>query len=256
MSRKLLEALNGGSRGAFRSWLDNFQGEPRIAWYPSAGEDFRDTLYLHPNFAKLVPSTQTEPSSPDIFLHTDYFPWKYSNFLDTRRIYVDDRTSVYLKSMEELPNCNLPLDSGIVDFEQGSVATGRVLFLEIAIDSKKIGKFHAPVIYAFVENAAFCERIALANAAKFSHIIHIRFGGGLGGGGKSSGIWLLNILKTLACEVLVTDDHYYISRGDERIYELYPQLACKEGDSHLETIRVLNGQAWSNHGNISWKVVK
>ena len=116
MSRKLLEALNGGSRGAFRSWLDNFQGEPRIAWYPSAGEDFRDTLYLHPNFAKLVPSTQTEPSSPDIFLHTDYFPWKYSNFLDTRRIYVDDRTSVYLKSMEELPNCNLPLDSGIVGF--------------------------------------------------------------------------------------------------------------------------------------------
>jgi hypothetical protein len=45
MSRKLLLELNGGCHGAFHKWLDQLKREPPIAWYPSAGEDFRDLLY-------------------------------------------------------------------------------------------------------------------------------------------------------------------------------------------------------------------
>jgi hypothetical protein len=47
MSRQLLEHLNGNKAGQLNNFLDNFEGEPRIAWYPSAGEDFRALLYLH-----------------------------------------------------------------------------------------------------------------------------------------------------------------------------------------------------------------
>ena len=48
MSIEFLQSLNGHNRGALRNWLDRLDHEPRIAWYPSAGEDFRDLMYLQP----------------------------------------------------------------------------------------------------------------------------------------------------------------------------------------------------------------
>ena len=50
MNRELLLNLNGNKTGQLKKFLDVFEGEPRIAWYPSAGEDFRPLLYLHPKF--------------------------------------------------------------------------------------------------------------------------------------------------------------------------------------------------------------
>jgi len=256
MSKKLLYYLNGEKDGKLKKWLDDFNGEPRIAWYPSAGEDFRDLLYLHSEFAKKEHADhQPEPKSPDIFLHTDYFPWSSSNFLDDKTIYEDENTKIYLESFEELPNRHLPLDSQIVDFPQGSVATGRVLFLEISVESDILGKYSYPLVYAFVENAAFCAEIALPQQGKFSHIVHVRFGGGLGGGGNSTGIWLLNVLKKLQCELFITDSHYGLQIGDKRIYDLYPSLAGKADTSQLQRIRLIKGKAWSNHGDVSWNII-
>ena len=186
MSKKLLLDLNGSKKGVFSKWIDNFDGEPRIAWYPSAGEDFRDLLYLHPKFSKHNPAMKPEPQAPDIFLHTDYFPSTTSKFLDDHTIHIDDRTKVSVKTIEELPRCDLPLDDQIVDLP-GSLATGRVIFLEIDIHSDVLGRFSFPLIYAFVENAAFCAEKVLPLEGLFSHIVHGRFGGGLGGGGKSTG---------------------------------------------------------------------
>lgn len=256
MSRQLLLSLNGNKNGKFNQWLNNFKGEPRIAWYPSACEDFRDLLYLHPNFAERRPGLKPDPQPPDIFLHTDYFPWSTSAFLDSDNIHLDDRTSVTVRSIEELPRCDLPLDGQIVDFAEGSHATGRVLFLEVDIASNVLGNFSAPVVYAFVENSVFCAERCLPNDAVFSHIIHVRFGGGCGGGGKSSGIWLLNALRKLRCECFVTDSHYYRQSGDERIYELYPELAGGEDKTQLEQIRVVPSEGWSGHGDVSWNIVK
>lgn len=260
MSKKLLLELNGRNDGAFRKWLSSFTGEPRIAWYPSAGEDFRDLLYLHPKFAELRPASKPEPRSPDIFLHTDYFPWSTSTFLDTPVIHSDDRTSIFIKSMEELPCRDLPLDEQIVAFPNGSHATGRVLFLELNVGSHLLGDFSVPVIYGFVENAAFCARVALPQEARFSHIIHVRFGGGCGGGGLSSGTWLLNVLPQLHCEVFITDGHYAKGQGrqsgDERTYARYPSLAGSEDDSQFESIRVVHSEGWSGHGDVSWNLVR
>jgi len=256
MSKKLLFSLNGNNNGAFRRWLDNFDGEPRIAWYPSAGEDFRDLLYLHPTYSKINPASKPEPQCPDIFLHTDYFPWRTSRFLDHSTIHKDSRTLISVKSIEELPLCELPLDEMIVDFPKGSHATGRVLFLEIEVHSTVLGTFTTPLIYAFVENAAFCADHILPQNSVFSHIVHVRYGGGLGGGGKSNGIWLLNILQQVQCEVFITDSHHSKRSGDERIYNLYPSLAGNEDESKLEPIRVIKSEGWSDHGNVSWNIVK
>jgi len=256
MSKEMLYSLNGTNNGAFRRWLDNFKGEPSVAWYPSAGEDFRDLLYLNPKFSEIEPASKTEPKSPDIFLHTDFFPWSSSTFLDNRTIHKDDHTTVSVKSIEELPACNLPLDNEIVDFARGSHATGRVLFLEVEIQSDTLGNFNAPVIYAFVENAAFCAKKILPYDGRLSYIIHVRFGGGCGGGGKSTGIWLLNILQKVRCEVFVSDSHYARQSGDERIYQLYPNLAGNEDTSQLEQIRVIASERWSQHGDVTWNIVK
>lgn len=256
MSKELLTALNGSRTGAFHRWLANFRGDPRIAWYPSAGEDFRDLLYLHPNFSQRMPAETPEPEPPDLFLHTDYFPWSTSRFLDHRRLHFDDRTSVTLQSFEELPRCDLPLDGKIVTFPNGSAATGRVLFMEVEVSSNVIGTFTAPVLYVFAENGAFCAKRILPNAGKLSHVIHIRYGGGCGGGGKSTGIWLLNILGKVGCECFITDSRYSRQSGDERTYACYPELTGPEDTSGLQTIRVLPSQSWSGYGPVSWQVFK
>lgn len=250
MSKEMLYMLNGTNNGALKKWLDNFKGEPRIAWYPSAGNDFRDLLYLNANFSEIEPAANAEPQPPDIFFHTDYYA---SSVLDNHTIYQDDHTTVFVTSMEELPLCNLPLDDQIVAFPMGDHATGNVLFLEIEIQSDTLGNFNVPVIYAFVENAAFCAKKILPYNGRLSHIIHIRFGGGCGGG-ESSGIWLLNILKKVKCEVFVSDSHYARQSGDERIYQLYPSLAGNDA-SQLEQIRILASERWSGHGDITWNIV-
>ena len=254
MSKKLLYELNGTTKGNFRQFLDGFKGYPRIAWYPSAGEDFRDLLYLHPSFVKKYPAFKSEPRHPDIFLHTDYFPWKSSNFLDNRTIYMDGRTRISVATIEQFPRIDLPLDAGIVDFPEGSHATGRVIFLEIDVQSDVLGSFRAPVIYAFVENAAFCAKKILPFDGRFSHIIHVRYGGGLGGGGESSGAWLHNILKQVHCEVYITDGSACMQSGDELAIRLYPELGESQ-DYELEKIRIIQSEKWSDHGNVSWNIV-
>ena len=256
MSKQLLYNLNGGKNGAFRNWLAGLKGEPRIAWYPSAGKDFRDLLYLHPGFAERSQPTRLDPSLPNIFLHTDYFAKAFLQFIDNRTLHIDKRTSVIIKSLEELPRCDLPLDSQIVHFSSGSTATGRVLFLEIEIQSNVFGVFTRPVIYAFVENAAFCAEKILPQQGRLSHIIHVRYGGGCGGGGKSTGIWLLNILQRVNCECFITDDHFGKQKGDKRVYELYPNLSGPESVVQLERIRTIKSEGWSNHGDVSWSVLQ
>ena len=257
MSRQLLLDLNGGNNGLFLKWLNALDEEPRIAWYPSSGEDFRDLLYLNPRYSEIRPVSRGEPGHPNVFLHTDYFPWSTSTFLDCKIIYRDARTKIELRDLEELPRCNLPIDAEIVDFPEGSRATGRLVFLDISVTSTALGNFLAPVVYAFVENGAFCARKILANKGKMSHVIHVRFGGGCGGGGQSTGIWLLNVLRRVGCEYFLTDSHYHRQGGDIRTYQLYPELSGNEDTGQLEQpTRTVASESWSGYGNVSWCAVR
>ena len=257
MSIQLLKHLNGNKNGGLKKFIDRFEGkgEPRICWYPSAGEDFRALLYLHVNYSEMSPAMKDDPASPDIFLFTDYFPWKYSGFLDTKIIFSDERTNIIVDVMEELPRLNTSLHHDIVDFPEGSNATGRALFLTIRVDSSKLGQFSFPVIYAFAENESFCAEVLLPDKAMLSHIIHIRYGGGCCGGGKASGVWMLNVLKRLGCELFITDGHYCWQRGDESAKRFYPVLGGNETEPVLECIRTVKSSNWSGHGDVTWNRV-
>ena len=254
MGRNLLLNLNGNKTGELKKFLDNFNGEPRIAWYPSAGTDFRALLYLHPSFSKLIPASELETRSPDLFLFTDYYPWQSSTFLDSKTIYSDNKTKITIEHIEELPRLNLPLQKELVDFPEGSSATNKAVFLKLNIESNILGNFSFPVVYAFAENVAFyCEKL-IPNEAKISHIMHVRYGGGCGGGGKATGVWLLNVLKKLNCEVFITDGHYAWQTGDKFALEFYPAIP-KKNDVQLVPIRVISGHKWSDHGDVSWNFV-
>ena len=118
MPLKLLNELNGNRRGAFRKYLNSLEHEPRIAWYPSAGHDFRDLLYLNPEYCRLNP-VKMEPILSDFFLHTDYYSWGSSIFTrNNELIYHDDRTSVMADHMEELPRLNIPVNVNMYVFQK------------------------------------------------------------------------------------------------------------------------------------------
>jgi hypothetical protein len=256
MSMSMIRRLNGINDGRFRAFLDSLGREPRIAWYPSAGEDFRALLYLCPGYTSQYPAGGHEPSPPDLFLFTDYFPWSQSTFLDTRELHVDGRTRVSVRHFESLPRQDLPLDLEIIDFPQGSPATGQAVFLELDVESDVLGKMTWPLIYVFCENEPFCARRILADGGKISHVVHVRYGGGCGGGGKAHGAWLMNVLRRLECEVFLTDESQTDGPGDKAAVRLYPELG-RVGDAPvLEPMRSIRSEGWSGHGDVTWNRVR
>src|SRR5271166_4568689 len=151
MSLQLLRELNGDRRGSVFRWMESLEAAPRIAWYPSAGGDFRDLLFLHPRL-----QCEPEPVVPDLFLHTDYHWTREDDDFSVGGILLDDgRTAVSIADVEELPPLPVRLDPGLVYNAKGSAWTGRVLFMRLLVNSTLLGAFERPVLYAFVENAAF-----------------------------------------------------------------------------------------------------
>jgi hypothetical protein len=258
MSRQLLTFLNGNTRGHLQRFLDDPDFHPRIAWYPSAGWDFRDLLYLHPDFhgGAEIPA-EGLPQPPTFFLHTDYFPWSSIPVFDSgETVFKDNHTWIRVEHREELPCCKLPLDDRIVDFKHGSALTHRVFYLELGVHSSVLGRFTRPLIYAFAENAAFCAHVLLPQEAALSHIVRVRFGGGLCGGGRSTGIWLLNVLRKLKCDCLVCNAEWHRQEGDQRIYQLYPELQGAEDDTCLHRLCKLHSHQWSGYGDVHWMVTQ
>jgi hypothetical protein len=187
-------------------------------------------------------------------------------------VHHDDHTKVTVKTIEELPPVQLPLDPEIVHFPEEGRATGRVVFMEMEVNSDKVGQFRAPVIYVFAENEPFCARKIMPCGGQTTHVIHIRYTG-CGGGGRASGGWLLNVLLKLKCEVFITDGHHEMQEGDWAAIRLYPELGGPEDAEgagagvqgrrrggephgyHLECIRRIKGERWSGHGDVTWSLV-
>ena len=249
MSLQLLNHLNGNNNGKFAQFIENFkndnQPQPRIAWYPSAGKDFRALLYLSNEYSNIYP-VEHKPAAPDIFIFSDYFPWESDNFLDDRLIYQDNHTTIEILNIEELPRLNLELNPEIVDFPAGSSATDRLIFIEVKVTSDVLGEFKFPILYAFAENEAFYCKKLVPNNAVISHVLHVRYGGGLFGGGKASGIWLKNVLCKLKTEVFISDDKFSLQSGDNYVLNYCEEIPAIN-DSVLLPIRNIQGYLWSNY---------
>lgn len=255
MSVALLRHLAGSSDNLLNRWLDALTVDPRIAWYPSAGQDFRDLLFLGGGYAQRFAGSEADPPPPNIFIHTDYFPWETSTFLDGPVLWSDERTEVTAIAVEELPMLDLPLEGRLVRFPGGSSATGRAVAMHVRVESSVLGVFTRPVVYCFVENAAFCALKVLRHQARLTHVVQVRMGGGCGGGGRSQGAWLRPLLGALRTEVLVSDGHNEVGAGDEAAFRMFPELAkARARTPPLREIRRVPGESWSGHGDVGWWV--
>ena len=104
MSKTLLRSLAGRKPNGLNHWLDAHRGSPRIAWYPSAGDDWRYLLFLSERYQQLYPALHPEPAEPDIYLHTDYLTGDYFNpFANNAFLHDDPRTSIILLYEEFWP---------------------------------------------------------------------------------------------------------------------------------------------------------
>lgn len=258
MSLQLLKMLNGQGNGPFSRFLSRFDREPNICWYPSSGLDFRDTIYLSPEFAEYTPADSPETCFPDIFLHTDYFPWERSSFLDTPIIFMDDRTTIRIAEIEELPRLNLPRHPALVHFTDLNHASNRVIYLELSLYSNKLGFLkNAHVLYVFAENTAFCAEVLLPAQASICHLIHVRYGGGCGGGGTATGAWLWSVAPQLGCKYFITDgQHVRWQPGDRKAIQIYPELKDGHAPSFSHSIRKIPSKAWSGYGDVNWLSLK
>jgi hypothetical protein len=215
MSRALLEKLNGGVPGVFAEWLQNHRWEPRIAWYPSCGHDFKDLLYLHSSHTRRRFDGMPEP--PEIFIHTDCSigllePLGQLRTLRQKFRHRDEWTTVSVVGEQELPKLNatpMACDAGYSQFP-ASGDYGRVFFLLLHIESDRLGSILQPAIYAVVENGAFASEVLLKTKARITHVWNVRPGG-------HPNPWIGYLLRRLGTECLVRDDEFY--GGEELAYQ-------------------------------------
>lgn len=250
---RFLQALNVNRTPAFSRFLAGFEREPNICWYPSAGHDFRDLLYLSRSYAEHDPATWPEADPPDLFMHTDYYPYERSDFLDHPVVHIDTRTVIRVEKIEEVARLPLPRHPELIHFPEPNRASGRVIYLRLGVHSDRLGKVpDAHVLYAFVENTAFCAEVMIPRGATLSHLIHIRYGGGFGGS-SAGGAWLSGVIGRLGCRTLITDGRLgNWQHGDHSALRLYPALSGAEGPPPGRVIRTVPSVSWSGHGDVRW----
>ncbi len=243
---KWLESLGFFGRGrVFRRWLAELSAPPRIAWYPAAGEDLRDLLYLTAAYARRHPAQLeggvSEPALPDLFLHTDYFPWSETTFLSRFHpggiLWEDGRTTVRVLECETLERRDLPDDPRIVHFPRHPNFPAPWHFAMVEVTSRILGTYVRPLIYATAENNIFYHRVVSEWDLQFSHILRVGYGGGFGGG-WDRGDWLEGTLKPRGAEVFIAD------KG------LLPAAALQGRD--LTPYRCVAPQGWGPRAEVYW----
>ena len=150
---------------------------PNIAWYPSAGLDFRDLIEVN--------RTKNEP---DIFFHTDYS--SNSVKLKCGLVFNDERTKVFICRITELEfrkKINYLVSPEYVDIPEDPNPVPKIYLLDVKVESD-FGELNKPVIYFFMENINFLDEILLKNKINLSHFIKVREGCGYGGNKKSISI--------------------------------------------------------------------
>lgn len=252
MSTEFLRHLNGNATGLLLNLIEKFEHEgrsPKIAWYPSAGNDYRGLLYLTEQYARQFPSEAAYPDQPDLFIMTDYIG-NLKVERDGFTLYSDKGTSIQLIAQEELPKLDHAWDRGIVHFEKDC---GRATINIIrAISEKGQIDVAIPVIYIEAVNETFCARHMLPYYAEITHVIHIRYGGGLGGGGRAAGGWIPGVLGRLGVQVYITDGRDYMQDGDKKALRLYPWLAPALAIPKMTPCRKQAAKYWSDYGDVTW----
>jgi len=274
MSKKFLEILNGNSNGPFKRYSNTLNDvEPNIAWYMSAGNDFRPFLFLSNQYIKKQSNTilnEKKFVEPNIFLFTDYnsllidnlFPpdvvknfndspilFEYSD-LSGYLLFEDKRTSIRLKKIEFLPRIESKIHRQIVHFPEHNKKSNNIIYAELEVCSKTLGVYEVRLLYLNLENEYFASK-AIEYNASLSHVIHVRYGAAFGGA-YASGIWITKILSALKTRYLITDRYLKYQSGDYAALKIYPNLNEIDTKCKLRRFHMVDGKSWSRHGIVNF----
>ena len=110
----------------------------RICYYPSAGRDYSDILYVRPeNFQT---GTKNKYELPDLYLHTDYYPWENKLTFQPGQILHDAPDGkITVKTVEELETLDMWLSS-LVDFPQETAEYGNCFLMDVEVYFKNGNK--------------------------------------------------------------------------------------------------------------------
>ena len=148
----------------------------------------------------------------------------------------------------------MPSRKGFVHFREYHPDRGRVLFMNVAVQSCVLGEYTVWVVYAIVENIAFCTEKVMPHGGHFSHVLRVRHGGGGCCGGSATGVWMENILDALRCEIYICDNRQHRDYGDRQAVKLYPILAGKKYP-RLITMQSIKGKYWSGYSDsVLWRL--
>ena len=260
MSTRFLYALEKRGNKHFSAFIANLSHDARIAWYPSAGTDFRPLFFLdEAYYAQHPPDGGIDPQQPDIFLYTDYNlmskPFEEALFHQGDPVIHDDgRTRVTIMNIEQLGRCDFAPYSVHQEHEGNSHYFNRLFFFHVKIESR-LGTFIKPVLYAFCNNEQLCSELLIPIRATVSHVIHVRYGHGFGGA-NCSGLWIQHVLPLLNCEVYIHDNLAHESASEHVVLRHYGNVIPQNQIATFTTIRTIDGKCWSDSSNIIWQLVE
>lgn len=286
MSVHFLNKINGNNKGHFSKFLKNYKtniNEPNISWYCSAGEDFRNLIYLSKEYVnKNVSKNESNVwFKPDLYIYTDYYTPYFEKIFPEQTIahylkplntfesfltemdtlgswclYDDDRTRIRVKKFEILPSLNAKVDSELVDFVDIGSTNKKVAFVVLDVWSSKYGHLgEMNLLYLNVENEWFANELVNSNAI-ITHITHVRYGTNFCFA-KATGAYLKNILGKLQTKFFISDPHLEPNIFDGIAIRLYPTLKCHK--SHLirlKAFHTVSSNSWSSHGDVTFYFVK
>jgi hypothetical protein len=184
--REILKNSFNSSSNLWNNFIAS-EGDLNTLYYPSAGEDLRPFVFSKKENLDFMGLNMANNNyiEPSFFIFSDYFPYPNSRFFDSKYLYSDNYTSIYIEDFCEL----FPADHYRYTFDEKNVhfkpsqATGKAIFFKAKINSHKVQEsFYRYAIYFFYENVGLIHQLFLINKMPFSHIVWKRDGSGLGGG--------------------------------------------------------------------------
>lgn len=209
MIKSLLKTVHDKDTYLLDELQEQIGNNPNIAWYPSAGLDFRGLIEIN----------RTSTVS-NLFFHSDYN--KTWVELKCGEVFNDKRTCINIERITELKfrgKINYRINPEYVDFPKEGNRIPKVFLLSVRVKSN-FGIIRKPVLYFFMENINFLDEILLKNKIKLSHFIKVREGCGYGGNKKS-----ISIAYAYLVELGVR--HLLVDREEHTDKELINSISVK-----------------------------
>ena len=145
----------------------------KICWYPSAGADFRELLFLSEGYFKWRNVPIALEALPDLFILTDYDPTDIcftrtlgktcieklngQDYSSMKYLFqsLDRRTLIPLRNKVEcIGKIEIPFDSELV-ISPPSLNYGNVYFMQATVYSEQLGTWNTDILYILTENTGF-----------------------------------------------------------------------------------------------------